>query len=110
MMGTPANALNLVILVDTAAGNAALQQFNVQLSNVERSAIASGERAAGGLDRVTQGSMSASLAVRGLGQEMGVGIPRFVSSFVSSMLPVGGIMEAAFSADGAYSVSCCSRW
>src|ERR1035437_1847280 len=97
-MGTPANALNLVILVDTAAGNAALQQFNVQLSNVERTAIASGQRAAGGFDRMNSSARVSSETFRGFGEEIGVRIPRFVSSFVSSVLPVSGIMEAAFSA------------
>jgi hypothetical protein len=37
-----------------------------------------------------------SMLVRGLGQEIGVGIPRFMASFLGSLAPVAGFLQAAF--------------
>lgn len=47
----------------------------------------------------TVGSAGAArLAMRGLGQEIGVNMPRYVASWLTSLGPVAGIMTSAFSA------------
>jgi hypothetical protein len=49
--------------------------------------------------RVSRGEMAeASHAVRGLGEEIGVHMPRFVSNWVASLGPVQSVMASAFSA------------
>jgi len=63
-------------------------------------AAASAESSVAGIGAAVEshmGSGSHSMhAIRGLGEEIGVHMPRFVSSFLASMGPVAGIMAAAF--------------
>jgi hypothetical protein len=46
--------------------------------------------------RAGSSAMQARMAMMGMGQEMGVALPRFVRSFLTSVGPVAGIMAAAF--------------
>jgi hypothetical protein len=45
----------------------------------------------------SSGATEARLAMKGLGTELGVNMPRFVASFLTSLGPVAGIMSSAFS-------------
>jgi hypothetical protein len=48
------------------------------------------------MGRAAASSTQARMAMMGMGQEMGVALPRFVRSFLTSIGPVAGIMAAAF--------------
>src|SRR5271169_5345291 len=100
-MGTPSSTLSLVILVDAAQGNQELKQFNVNLSNVERTAQTAGANAAAGISRTISSSTEAREAVRGLsetfGKELGVNVPRYIGTFIASSNTIGPALASAFS-------------
>jgi hypothetical protein len=57
---------------------------------------AMGTAAEGAAARTVASTGAARMAIRGLGTEMGVTMPRFVGSWLASLGPVSGIMSAAF--------------
>jgi len=117
-MGSSADLL-FRILGDSSQGEAALAQFRAALlSTVESSKAASssilydwagnpikslgpefaamGAAAETASARTVSSTAAARMAIRGLGTEIGVGMPRFVGSWLASLGPVSGIMGAAF--------------
>ena len=60
--------------------------------------VASSEAAARGAGKVLSAHTEAMHGIRGMGEELGIHMPRFVSSYLSSLGPVAGVMTSAFSA------------
>ena len=84
-----------------AASKAASQSVLVDwagrpLATVTADAEKMGSSLAGAGEHTVSSSREAREAIRGLGEEVGVHLPRFVSSFLAGLGPVSGIMSAAF--------------
>src|SRR5208282_5290535 len=72
--------------------------FDLQKAGVDTGSLVvpSVDKIPPALGRASGAGREAREAMRGIGEEMGVHLPRFVSSFLASIGPIGGIMAAAF--------------
>ena len=107
------------IIGDSSEGEAALSQFRTSLASTAASSKAAAgsilydwagnpikglgadfggmaTAAEGAAARTVSSSGAARMAIRGLGTEMGVAMPRFVGSWLTSLGPVSAVMGAAF--------------
>jgi hypothetical protein len=82
------------ISADSAPAQADLQQLREAV--FASTADASAQMESMGT-RTASSARESREAIRGLGEEIGVHMPRFVSSWISSLGPVSGIMSSAFS-------------
>ena len=68
-------------------------------SESQKAAVAGVQMAedmAAGAGKIISSHTEATHAIRGMGEELGLHMPRFVSSYLSSLGPMAGIMSAAF--------------
>ena len=72
------NVLQLIVNVDTGQANVAIQGVNAGLGSVEKSALSVSRNASRGIDGMSYSMMEARETVRGLGEEIGIRLPRFV--------------------------------
>src|ERR1017187_3326209 len=98
-MGSAANLL-FTISGDASPGTAELDAFRTSVAaNMGAVRAEFGATAAAAKVAAVQtggSTRGAREAMRGLGEEMGVRMPRFVSGWLASLGPVAGIMSAAF--------------
>lgn len=94
----PDNILQLQIDVRNDAANVSIRETNAALGGIGPAAESAGRRASGGIDRMGYSTKEAREAMRGLGEEIGLHIPRFISSFVTQLGGVGPALAGAFSA------------
>lgn len=80
-------------LILTSGGVHELEAAGVTLDRAIRPGI---DALTPAMSRASASTQGARMAMRGLGEETGVHMPRFVSSFLGSVGPVAGIMAAAF--------------
>jgi hypothetical protein len=78
---------------DSTPAQEDLEAFRAAVANATGDAGAQLEEMAGRTETSTRGARE---AIRGLGEEIGVHMPRFVSSWLASLGPVSGVMSAAF--------------
>ena len=90
---TPAQAdlaaLRASMTAELAGMGAPLEQVGADFAGM-------GEAASNAARRSVSETTEARHAIRGLGEEIGVRMPRFVGSWLASLGPVAGVMSAAF--------------
>src|ERR1051325_10395451 len=91
------NQLELGVAIDVSGAKGELAGLNSTLNVFEREAVAAGRGASEGFGHSGAAATEARHAIHGLGEEIGVHVPRFVQSFISTLGPVQGIMAGAFS-------------
>ncbi len=94
------NVLQLIITADAGQANKELGLIGVGLGNMERAAVSGGKKAAGGIDQLSYSATQARWAIIGMGEELGIRFPRFVSTFLSRIPAIGSAVVGAFSIVG----------
>ena len=99
------DVLQLKVVVD-AAGVApafaevksSVQGLSAGLESAGGAGVAAGESIAGGMRQARGEAMEARHALMGVGEEIGVKMPRFVTTFISHLGGVAPVLASAFSA------------
>lgn len=89
--------LELTIQVDASGANAEIMSVNSALGRMGTTAAAQGGKASAGIDRMAYSSREANHALQGMGEQLGLRIPRYITSFISNLNGVGPALSAAFS-------------
>src|SRR5512146_314636 len=91
------NILELAIQVDNGQAVVSISQLNALIAAAGKNASATGPLGRNGMEDLEGGTRKAHEALRGIGEELGVHLPRFVSGFIAESKTVGPVLSQAFS-------------